>query len=43
MGTTRYASCRFYYNFYLLRFGEDGRCAEFVEWFMAQPPQEMSQ
>jgi ketosteroid isomerase-like protein len=42
-GTTRYAEGRFYWNLFLLRFGEDGRCAEFAEWFMTQPPEEMSQ
>ncbi len=42
-GTTRYANGRFYWNLFLLRFGEGGRCAESVEWFMTQPPEEMSQ
>ena len=38
-GTTRYANGKFYWNLFLLRFGGDGRCAEFVEWFMIQPPE----
>jgi ketosteroid isomerase-like protein len=41
-GTTRYANGRFYWNLFVLRFGENGRCAEFVEWFMTQPPERMS-
>jgi SnoaL-like domain len=41
-GTTRYANGRFYWNLFVLRFAEDRRCAEFVEWFMTQPPGEMS-
>jgi len=39
-GTTRYASGRSYWNLFVLRFGEDGRCAEFVEWYMVQPQEE---
>jgi ketosteroid isomerase-like protein len=39
-GTTRYANGKFYWNLFLLRFGGDGRCAEFVEWYMTQPPDE---
>ena len=39
-GTTRYASGRSYWNLYVLRFGEEVRCAEFVEWYMVQPPEE---
>lgn len=38
-GTTRYADGKFYWNLFVLRFGEDGRCAEFVEWFMVRPPE----
>jgi SnoaL-like domain len=33
-GATRYASGETYWNLWVLRFDEDGRCAEFVEWFM---------
>jgi ketosteroid isomerase-like protein len=39
-GTTRYASGNFYWNLWLVRFGEDGRCAEYVEWFMVPPAEE---
>ncbi len=42
-GTTRYANGKFYWNLFLLRFGGDGRCAEFVEWYMTEPPEETSQ
>lgn len=34
-GTTSYASGDIYWNLWVLRFGEEGRCAEFVEWYMA--------
>jgi ketosteroid isomerase-like protein len=37
-GETRYASGKRYVNLFVLRFDEDGRCAEFVEWFMMPPP-----
>jgi ketosteroid isomerase-like protein len=33
-GTTRYANGEFYWNLWILRFDEDNRCAEYVEWFM---------
>jgi hypothetical protein len=33
-GTTRYANGEFYWNLWVLRFDEDNRCAEYVEWFM---------
>jgi ketosteroid isomerase-like protein len=36
-GETRYASGKTYVNLFVLRFDEDGRCAEFVEWFMMPP------
>jgi len=36
-GTTRYADGKFYWNLFLLRFSQDGSCAEFVEWFMTPP------
>ena len=39
-GTTLYANGKTYWNLWLLRFGEDGRCAEYVEWFMVPPPEE---
>jgi ketosteroid isomerase-like protein len=42
-GTTRYANGKFYWNLFVLRFGGDGRCAEFVEWYMTKPPEETSQ
>jgi ketosteroid isomerase-like protein len=42
-GTTRYANGKFYWNLFVLRFGGDGRCAEFVEWYMTEPPEETSQ
>jgi ketosteroid isomerase-like protein len=28
---------RVYYNCFVMRFDDDGRCAEFTEWFMLQP------
>jgi ketosteroid isomerase-like protein len=36
-GETRYAEGRTYSNLYVLRFDSEGRCAEFVEWYMEQP------
>jgi ketosteroid isomerase-like protein len=36
-GETRYADGRTFSNLYVMRFDDDGRCAEFVEWFMEQP------
>ena len=38
-GTTSYASGESYWNLWVLRFDEDCRCAEFVEWFMVPPPE----
>ena len=38
-GTTRYADGSNYLNLWVLRFAEDNRCAEFVEWYMV-PPEE---
>jgi hypothetical protein len=38
-GTTRYADGRIYWNLWVLGFGADGRCAEFVEWYMVPPPE----
>lgn len=39
-GTTRYADGEFYWNLWVLRFDEDNRCAEYVEWFMTRPSAE---
>ncbi len=36
-GQTRYTEGRVYSNLYVLHFDDDGRCAEFVEWFIEQP------
>jgi hypothetical protein len=36
-GTTSYANGDFFWNLWVLRFDDKGRCAEFVEWFMARP------
>ena len=36
-GESRYADGKVFSNLYVLRFDEDGRCAEFVEWYMEQP------
>ena len=36
-GTTSYANGDFFWNLWVLRFDDEGRCAEFVEWFMARP------
>jgi ketosteroid isomerase-like protein len=38
-GTTSYASGESYWNLWVLRFDEEGRCAEFVEWYMVPPPE----
>lgn len=35
-GTTSYADGDFLWNLWELRFDEDGRCAEYVEWYMAR-------
>jgi hypothetical protein len=40
-GTTSYAAGDVYWNLFVLRFGEDGRCAEFVEWYMVPPSEEI--
>jgi hypothetical protein len=37
-GTTRYADGVFYWNLWVLRFDEDNRCAEYVEWYMTRTP-----
>jgi hypothetical protein len=36
-GETRYAEGRDFSNLFVLRFDADGRCSEFVEWFMERP------
>jgi ketosteroid isomerase-like protein len=36
-GESRYADGRTFSNLYVMRFDADGRCSEFVEWFMEQP------
>jgi hypothetical protein len=36
-GETRYTDGLVFSNLFLLRFDADGRCSEFVEWFMEQP------
>jgi ketosteroid isomerase-like protein len=38
-GESRYADGRTFSNLYVMRFDGDGRCSEFVEWFMEQPAQ----
>jgi hypothetical protein len=37
-GETRYADGSTFSNLFVLRFDDDGRCTEFVEWFMEHPP-----
>ena len=36
-GETRYADGRTFSNLFVMRFDGDGRCTEFVEWFMKRP------
>lgn len=36
-GTTSYASGEVYWNLWVLRFDGEGRCTDFVEWFMVPP------
>jgi SnoaL-like protein len=36
-GETRYANGRSFSNLFVLRLDGDGRCSEFVEWFLEQP------
>jgi ketosteroid isomerase-like protein len=36
-GQTRYANGKIYSNLYVLRFDGEGRCAEFIEWYMQHP------
>src|SRR5688500_16965337 len=37
VGTSSYSNGDVYDNVFTLRFDDDGRCAEFVEWFMKRP------
>jgi hypothetical protein len=37
IGETRYANDKVYVNLWPLTFDDDGRCAEFVEWYMPKP------
>lgn len=39
-GETRYRDGRRFSNLFVLGFDGDGRCREFVEWFMEQPPED---
>ena len=39
-GTTDYANGDTFLNLWVLRFDGDGRCAEFVEWYVAPPFEE---
>ena len=36
-GTTSYTNGDFFWNLWTLRFDEENRCTEFVEWFMVRP------
>lgn len=36
-GTTSYTNGDYFWNLWTLRFDEENRCAEFVEWFMVRP------
>jgi hypothetical protein len=36
-GTTSYANGDVFWNLWTLRFDDENRCAEFVEWYMARP------
>jgi ketosteroid isomerase-like protein len=38
-GTTRYADGVCYWNLWVLRFDEDNRCTEYVEWYMTRTPE----
>lgn len=37
IGETRYSDARVYVNSWQLTFDRDGRCSEFVEWYMRPP------
>jgi hypothetical protein len=36
-GSPRYTDGRRLWNLFVLRFDADGRCSEFVEWFIENP------
>jgi ketosteroid isomerase-like protein len=36
-GTTSYTNGDFFWNLWTLRFDDENRCTEFVEWFMVRP------
>jgi ketosteroid isomerase-like protein len=36
-GETTYAEGRRFSNLFVMRFDDDGRCSDFVEWFIEQP------
>jgi ketosteroid isomerase-like protein len=36
-GETRYSDGRTFSNLFVMRFDDEGRCREFVEWFMEHP------
>lgn len=36
-GETRYADGNVFSNLFVLRFDSDGRCTEFVEWYVHHP------
>jgi hypothetical protein len=36
-GDSRYADGKVYLNLWVLRFDDEGRCSEFVEWYMLRP------
>jgi ketosteroid isomerase-like protein len=38
-GVTRYTDGTSYANLWVMRFAPDGRCSEYVEWFMQHPPE----
>jgi SnoaL-like domain len=37
VGETRYTNGDVYSNLWVMRFAADGRCADYVEWFMKHP------
>lgn len=37
-GTTKYLNEQDFANLFLLTFDADGRCSDFIEWYMPQPP-----
>jgi hypothetical protein len=42
-GTTSYADGDLFWNLWVLRFDGEGRCEEFVEWFMTRPQDGVSE